>query len=313
MAQQLETIIKTATIAAIMAVSHIVSAFETCAREVPTGTITTADTESVRGQVGFFVLNAEDGKYFGQNKEKLFPMQSVCKLPVSIAILRLADLGKLSPQDKLTVTKADIGPYHSPIKELINKGQTEFTIRDLITRAICESDNTACDVLIEKAGGAQMVTKLLRDCGVKGVRIDRPEKQLQPDSLKIDKYVVDPRDSSSPADMVDLLKKLNEGKLLSATSTKLVLEDLFNTRTGPNRLTAGLAPGWKLGHKTGTGQDVDGKNAGTNDVGILVGPTGETIYIAVFTIGSRSPIEARERLMAKLATQAIAGRSAPKN
>ena len=80
-------------------------------------------------------------------------MQSVCKLPISIAILRLADAGKLSVEDKITVRKKDLVPLHSPIKEAINGTQSDFTIRNLITRAICDSDNTACDILISHAGG----------------------------------------------------------------------------------------------------------------------------------------------------------------
>ena len=62
-------------------------------------------------------------------------MQSVCKLPISIAILRLADAGKLSIQDKITVRRTDLVPFHSPIKEVIKGKQSDFTIRDLIKRS----------------------------------------------------------------------------------------------------------------------------------------------------------------------------------
>jgi beta-lactamase class A len=269
--------------------------------------LTAIELAKVRGEVGIAMVNTTSKKQYLLNQNKPYPMQSVCKLPISIGILRLADAGKLSLQDKVTVSRKDLVPYHSPIKEAIKGEQSDFTIRDLMTRAICDSDNTACDLLISRAGGAGAVTRLLTEAGVKGVRVDRPEGTLQPESLHIAKYLVDPRDTATPEGMIDMLQKLHSGELLSKASTALLLADLFNCKTGPGRLKAGLPAGWKLAHKTGTGADVAGQNTATNDVGVMVGPRGETIYIAVFTKGSRAKIAVRERLMATVAAKAAAG------
>lgn len=266
-----------------------------------------AELAKVRGEVGIAILDTNRNKQYVLNQTKLFPMQSVCKLPISIAILRLADAGKLSIQDKVTIRKRDLLPYYSPIKDAIKGKGSDFTIRELMRRAVCDSDNTACDILISKAGGAEAITRTLQEGGIKGVRVDRPEAVIQPDSKQISKFLSDPRDTATPEGMVDLLQKLYDGKLLSKQSTSIVLEDMFNCKTGPGRLKAGLPSGWRLAHKTGTGADVQGKNAGTNDVGIMVGPKGETIFVAVFTIGSKAPLATREAFMAKIAKHAVAG------
>lgn len=262
-----------------------------------------ADIAGVKGEVGIAVVDASGKKLFMLNEQKLFPMQSVCKFPLSVAILLLADQGKFSVQDKVAVFRKDLLPY-SPIKDAIRGDRSDFTVRELMTRTICDSDNTACDVLIRKAGGAQTVTDVLKNAGVNAIRIDRPERQLQKESKSIKKFLADPRDTATPEAMVALLQKVYEGKILSKESTAMVVSDLFNCRTGPNRLKAGLPIKWKLGHKTGTGGDVAGKNAGTNDVGIIVGPQGQIIYVAVFVKGSRAGIEKREALMAKVAAKA---------
>ena len=269
--------------------------------------VTDAELAKVKGEVGIAVVDTTRKKQFFLNQNKLFPMQSVCKLPISIAIFRLADAGKLSIDDKVTVRKTDVIALHSPIKEAIQGTQSDFTIRNLITRAICDSDNTACDILISRAGGVTEVSRILTEAGIKGVRIDRPEGTMQPDSLHVVKFLADPRDTATPEAMIDLLQKLYGGNLLSKNSTSLIMEDLFNCKTGVNRITKGLPAGWKLAHKTGTGRDVAGQNAGTNDVGVMVGPKGETIYIAVFVKGSKAKIEAREALMSKVAAKAVAG------
>lgn len=266
-----------------------------------------ADLALVKGEVGIAVVDTGRQKEFRLNQDKPFPMQSVCKLPLAVAILRLADAGKLTVKDKITVRRSDLVALHSPIKDSIRGKKSDFSIANLITRAVCDSDNTACDVLIRRAGGPAAVTAILKEAGIEGVRIDRPEGTLQPESLQIKKFLSDPRDTATPQGMVDLLEKLYGGTLLSKHSRALILEDLFNCKTGPRRIKAGLPEGWRLAHKTGTGQDVHGQNTATNDVGIIAGPKGETIYIAIFTKGSRAKIEAREAAMAKVAARAVAG------
>jgi beta-lactamase class A len=148
---------------------------------------------------------------------------------------------------------------------------------------------------------------MLKEAGITGIRVDRPEGILQPESVQIAKFLKDPRDTALPQAMVEMLQKLYNGNLLSKSSTAVILEDLFNCKTGPARIKAGLPVGWTLAHKTGTGRDVAGQNTATNDVGVAVGPHGETIYIAVFTKGSRAKIEEREAFMAKVAAKAVAG------
>ena len=52
---------------------------------------------------------------------------------------------------------------------------------------------------------------------------------------------------------------------------------MSHTHTGPNRLKGGLQPGWTLNHKTGTGQELGGVQAGYNDIGILTAPDGQEL------------------------------------
>lgn len=91
------------------------------------------------------------------------------------------------------------------------------------------------------------------------MRIDRPEAVLQPESSNIEKFLTDERDTATPNAMVALLQKLYSGDLLSKESRAVVLEDMFNCKTGTNRLSAGLPPKWKIAHKTGTGRDIKGQ------------------------------------------------------
>ena len=91
-----------------------------------------------------------------------------------------------------------------------------------------------------------------------------------------ERYLADPIDGATALGLVDGLAKLQMGELLSPESTRRLLAIMSNTKTGPQRLKGGLAPGWSCAHKTGTGQNLSGTTAGYNDVGILTGPDGRS-------------------------------------
>ena len=67
-----------------------------------------------------------------------------------------------------------------------------------------------------------------------------------------------PIDGAAPSAIVGALARLKRGELLSPASTARLLDIMSHTHTGANRLKGGLAPGWVLNHKTGTGQELGG-------------------------------------------------------
>ncbi len=72
---------------------------------------------------------------------------------------------------------------------------------------------------------------------------------------------------------------------------------MSNTHTGANRLKGGLAPGWVLNHKTGTGQVLGDAQAGYNDIGILTAPDGRSYAVAVMIKLTSVPLPVRMTLM----------------
>jgi beta-lactamase class A len=70
-----------------------------------------------------------------------------------------------------------------------------------------------------------------------------------------------------------------------------------NTRTGAQRLKGGLSAGWKLAHKTGTGQVLGGEQAGYNDIGIVTGPDGRSYAVAVMIRRTSAPLAHRMAAM----------------
>lgn len=285
---------------------------------------------SVQADVGIGVVDLSSGESWFLNGEQRFPMQSVFKVPIAIAILKLVDDGALSLDQSVTVSPKHYAPGWSPLRDELKGGSGQVTVRRLLERSVADSDNTAVDVLIELAGGTGKVDAILKERGLREVRVDRMERELQTESQGLEvfrpehavpeqfaaalaqvpeekkraaaqKFLSDPRDTATPEGMSHLLSQLYQHKLLSPSSTQLLLQIMTDTPHGQGRLKAGLPPTWSLAHKTGTGPDVLGVNIGTNDAGLACAPAGKCFAFSVFIAGSKVPLKDREMLMRDVA------------
>ena len=286
------------------------------------------------GHVGIAVKSIDDGWSTGWKADELYPQQSVSKLWVSIAALDALDRGKISLDQSVTLTVSDLTLFHQPIAEKVLAGPYTTTLADLMVRAITTSDNTANDKLMWSIGGPAAVRAMIHSKHLGAVRFSDGERALQSriaglawnpsysvgnaffqarDALPperrtaaFDSYVADPYDGAAPAAIVDALVRLKRGELLSPVSTRYLLTIMSETHTGPNRLKGGLAPGWVLNHKTGTGQVLGDAQAGYNDVGILTAPDGMSYAVAVMIKLTSTPLPVRMTLMNNVVKAVIA-------
>jgi beta-lactamase class A len=278
------------------------------------------------GRVGIAVKSIDEGWETGWKDHELYPQQSVSKLWVSITALDAADRGRINLNDKVSLTSADLTLFHQPIAaEILKDGSYTTTLDDLIVRAITTSDNTANDRLMRAVGGPSAVRAMIARKHLGAIRFANGERSMQSkiagltwsqsyaiggkffevrDKLPIKtrsaafaRYIADPYDGAAPSAVVSALARLKRGELLSASSTERLLDVMGHTHTGPNRLKGGLEPGWTLSHKTGTGQELGGVQAGYNDIGILTAPDGKSYAVAVMIKKTSTPLPVRMTLM----------------
>lgn len=276
-------------------------------------------------QLGIAVLDLSSGKRWGINAEASFVMMSVFKSPVAAATLSQIDAGKISFDQRVTLTLADLvdGSAIPSVGEKLEAGQTVFTVRELLVGAVSESDSTAVDALIRLLGGPQVVTDYLRGHGITGLHVDMgegevarisdhlrpgeliPSHETEPQKLKRRKLgyadlLADPRNRSMPSAAVDYLRKLTTGELLSAQSTQLLM-DLMRKQTIPFRLRGGIPAGADFGDKSGTSSTVGGKNVAWNDIAFMTLADGRQILMAVFLKDTAMPKPQRDVLFADIA------------
>jgi beta-lactamase class A len=250
-----------------------------------------------KGRVGVIAVILENEQTLTRlNSQDHFPMQSVYKLPISMAVMKQVDEGKLNLDQKVRIAKEDYvgSAAHSPIRDK-NPNGAELTIKELVRYALSESDGTASDVLMKLAGGNIAVQSYLNSLAITDLIVLNTEKELSEDDTA--QY----RNYASPYAAVALLRALYERRGLSESSQALIMKCLAESTPGAKRLKGLLPAGTVVAHKTGTSGTANGKTAATNDIGIITLPNGKHLAIAVFITDSSADEATREGVIAKIA------------
>lgn len=278
------------------------------------------------GTVGVAVTNLERGWTYGLRENERFPMGSVFKLPTGITLLQKVERGELSLQHRYTLQPSDYHPGWSPIADAAHDKPKSFTLEELLTAMVRDSDNSAADFILRLVGGPAAVTKTMRDLQIDGIRVDRSEAEMTRDLYALTglpperewsramwrkrsaaqtrsvrrravaQYAIDPRDTATPRSMLRLLELLQTRKVnLSSASIDRLLQLMSTTTTGAKRIKSVLPAGATIAHKTGT-------MPGTaNDAAIVTLPNGEHLLVVIFVRGGTRADESQEASIAAIA------------
>lgn len=287
------------------------------------------------GVAGVSVASVDQGWLISSGGERKLPQQSVSKLWVTMTVLDQIDQGKLSLDTPLSIGREDFTVFHQPVAALVKNGQPyRTTVAEVIRRAMQMSDNTCNDKLLRLVGGPEVVRDFIARRGLGPIRFGPGERLLQAGTAGLEwrpeysmgnafavarsrlapavrkaafeAYVSDPPDGAAPLAIAGALARLKRGELLSPTSTDWLLQTMGAARTGRARVRAAVPIGWGYAHKTGTGQDLGGRTAGFNDVGILTAPDGRSYALAVMVGDTTRPVRERQMLMQQVAAAIVA-------
>lgn len=288
------------------------------------------------GRLGVALLDLGDRKQWSHRGTETFPLQSVFKLPLAVAVLQQVEAGRFRLDQPITVTRKDLSLFHSPLAKTFKGERNDYPLGELVKLAAGQSDNTAADLLMREIGGPQVVTKMLRDGGITGISIDRYERQLQPEVYGLKGFgwdeavdeprfraelkamkprlrigalqaaLTDKRDAATPEASALFLEAFATGNWLrDPAHTALIEKIVSETKIGADRIKAGLPAGSRLAHRTGLGMTTDGINHATNDIGIATLPDGRRFAIAIYLAGSRADANERDAAHAAVARLAV--------
>ncbi|HVS81854.1 MAG TPA: class A beta-lactamase, subclass A2 [Pyrinomonadaceae bacterium] len=251
---------------------------------------------SAKGRVGVAAVVLETGETVSLNPHEQFPMQSVYKLPIGMAVMKQVDAGKIKLDQKVRVTKSDFvrAGQDSPIRDKYPNG-VELSVSELMGWMLLESDGTASDVLMKLTGGPEAVQAYLNELKITEMIVLNTEKEIGQD------WQTQYRNWASPDAAVALLRALHERRDLSESAHGLLIKLMTESTPGPKRLKGLLPAGTSVAHKTGTSGTQNGITAATNDVGLITLPNGRHLAIAVFVADSPADEASREGVIAKIA------------
>ena len=243
---------------------------------------------SLGGRLGIAALDIGRSRRLEHRASERFPMCSTFKPLAAAAVLHRVDEKKEQLTRFIPYTKADLLEHAPVTREHVNEGG--MTLAALCAAAIEYSDNTAANLLLQTIGGPEGLTRYARSLGDEQTRLDRREPDLN------SAVPGDERDTTTPAAMVANLRTLLLGDALSQSSRQLLDSWLADNKTGGEMIRAGLPSDWKIGDKTGRGE-----NGATNDIAIIRPPGKSPILLAIYFVGSTASPEARLSAIADVA------------
>lgn len=193
------------------------------------------------------------GKELLINPDDSFHAASTMKVPVMMEIFRQAAAGKLSLDRRIAIKNSfasivdgssyALTPESDSDQSLYTRvGQTE-TIRELIRLMITVSSNLATNLLIERVT-PERVMDLLRSIGAEHIRVLRGVE----DGKAFEKGL---NNTTTARDLMIILRRIAERRAVSAKASdemiKIMLDQKFN-----EGIPAGLPPGTRVSHKTGS-------------------------------------------------------------
>jgi beta-lactamase class A len=258
------------------------------------------------GRAGIWVKHLTTGDSAGVRADEAFNSASVIKIPILTLAFEMADHGRLSLADRVTITAADkrggsgVFRYHDP--------GLQPTIRDVLLQMVITSDNTATDLALGKVGGVDAVNAWLRANGYGDAlhlnmttgQLFSLYGQLPQDANRNEKtntdrtYWLGSMTPRATGRILEAIQRCNDG---TATGTPIAVKTscadmvrmLRAQQSGDRRLPHFLNV--PVGHKTGDFPPVI-----ANDVGIIYARSGP-IVVAFFGSAIEGPYaEAEDRI-----------------
>lgn len=256
---------------------------------------------SIDADMGVGINHFEKGDTLSVHGDRPFPMQSVYKFHLALAVLAQVDKGKLSIEQRILIEKKDLhSNTWSPIAKKHPDGNIELTVKELLSYTVSQSDNNGCDILFRLVGGPLQVQAFIHSFGTKDVAILNMEAEMHTG------WEMQFKNWTTPKAMVSLLELFYKGKVLSPEMSSVLKEIMEQTITGSKRIKGLLPKETIVGHKTGMGDTNDqGFLGALNDVGVITLPDSTHVAVAFFISNTKDNVEKLEGAIAQISKLAF--------
>jgi beta-lactamase class A len=227
-------------------------------------------------EVAVVVRSIQGDDELAIDPDKAFHAASTMKVPVMIELFRQAEAGQLSLDEPLPIKNefhsiVDGSVYQLSVgddsdAEVYSHIGKTMTLRELCDAMITVSSNFAANLLIERVGVENVRRTVIR-LGADGMHVLRGVE----DQKAFDKGL---NNTTSAEALAVLMQKIAAGHAVSRTADARMVEILARQKFNDG-IPAGLPPGTRVAHKTGTITKIH------HDAAIVFGPRPYVLVVLV--------------------------------
>lgn len=167
------------------------------------------------GEYSFYFEDILSGYTYSFNEKNIMPSASLIKLPISIALMKEVELGKISLKDMVVISKEEMVDGSGIIHEF---DERMYSLNELLIAMLIQSDNTAANKLIELLG-MNKINEYIKAMGLK----DTVLKRKMMDYAAREKGL---ENLTTAYDMSSLFKALHNSTYLLCENSKFLLDIL---------------------------------------------------------------------------------------
>jgi len=199
----------------------------------------------LQARVGVAITDTDSGRRWAYQADQRFPFASTFKVLACGALLHKVDAGEERLDRRVHYSRDDLVAYSPTTERHLEDG---MTLAALCEATITLSDNTAANLVLHAIGGPAGLTAFLRGSGDTVTRLDRYEPALN------EATPGDPRDTTTPEAMLETLRTLLFGDVLSRASRRQLRDWMKADPVADDLLRAGVPDDWTVADKTGAGE-----------------------------------------------------------
>ncbi|OBR90675.1 MULTISPECIES: serine hydrolase [Clostridium] len=208
----------------------------------------------------FVIENLKTGEKIAYNENVVVPSASLIKIPIMMEILNQVKEGKLSLKQRITVNDNVKVPFS--ILNLLESGNS-YTLKDIITLMIIQSDNTAANILMDLAG-MDNVNNYVKNLEIKNTVLQR--KMMDSQARKEGR-----ENKTTAADMAKFFEIIYKGEK-AKESHSVIMKNILTAQLDNSVMRLNIPDDTLIAHKTG---DLDGIS---HDAGIVYLPNVDYIF-----------------------------------
>jgi len=186
-----------------------------------------------------FIKNLNSNEICNINQMSVVPSASIIKLFIMAKTFQLVSKGEINLSDRICINKKERVPFS--IIYVLDEKNT-YTIRDLVTLMIIQSDNTATNQLIQMLG-IENINKFITDLGFRDTILKR--KMMDSDARMHGK-----ENYTSAHDVAKLLELMNKGELINKEYSAQMIK-IMKTQLDNSMMRVNLDEEIIIAHKTG--------------------------------------------------------------